>query len=301
MPNDQSQGNQGGAGNGNPTGQGVNLGTQNAGDQSQQNANLNQGQGGTGGGDKPWYEGLVKDPANLQAIQTKKWDGPEALVKSYRELETAFSQKGNTSQAPADPKDYVFTVPKEAEANYNKEFADGFKSWAHKAGLSKEQAAALHNEFVTYAQTQVGGQMQASTQALSETVTKAQASLEKAWGGSITPEFARNLEMSKRALTNLHPDLKQELVDVGAIVKSNGQEVIAKPAIFQALAKIGGQLYAEDTLFGQASRTSNPFDPKTVDHAAQNHLVKTDPARAKLLIRSLPVEAQRMWEHFLTQ
>lgn len=300
MPDPTSQTPPAGAPNGG-TPPGVNLGTPPAG--TPPNANgLQPGSNPPANGEtKPWYEGLVKDQANLQAIQTAKWNDLDATLTSYRNLQADYSRKGNTSQAPADPKDYVFTVPKEAEANYNKEFADGFKSWAHKAGLSKEQAAALHNEFVTYAQTQVGGQMQASTQALSETVTKAQASLEKAWGGSITPEFARNLEMSKRALTNLHPDLKQELVDVGAIVKSNGQDVIAKPAIFQALAKIGGQLYAEDTLFGQASRTSNPFDPKTADHAAQNHLVSTDPARAKLLIRTLPAEAQRMWEHFLSQ
>lgn len=250
-------------------------------------------------GSDPWYKAHVKDADNLKTIETKKWDGIEAVVKSYRELETAFSSKSApTSQAPADPKEYTFDVPTDMKDAYNPEFADGFKKWAHKAGISKEAAKTLHDEFVNFAKTGLSAQSTTATEALSKAVTTTKAELEKAWGQSITPAFAQNLEMAKRAATNLDPNLMQELRDIGAIVKVGNEEMIAKPAIFKALAKAGGQLFAEDTLYGSASTNANPFDPKTLDMKMQGHLIQTDPAKAKLLIRAAKQEG--IFGHFLT-
>lgn len=295
MPDPVSQGTPPAPVTGTPTG--VDLGTPTTGTPTPTTGTPTGSDPAGSGGAKPWYDGLVKDPDNLKAITTKKWDSPEALVKSYRELETAFSQKSAVSQAPSDPKDYAFNIPKELQAGYNAPFADAFRTAAHKAGLSKEQAAAVHDGVLAFAQENLQAQATGSREALSQQVVKAQAALEKSWGGSITPEFARNLEMAKRAIGNLDPNLRQELVDVGAIVVDGGRELIAKPAIFAALSKAGAALFAEDTLFGRASQTSNPFDAKTEDMKMQGHIVKTDPARARLLIAAAGLQNAPHWRH----
>lgn len=247
-----------------------------------------------------WYKALVKDADNLKTVETKKWGDLEAVVKSYRELETAFSSKGaGATQAPSDPKEYVFNVPPELKDGYNAQFADTFRAVAHKAGISKEAAAAIHDGVLAYAKDSLATQTQSSTEAISKAVTSTKTALEQAWGADVTPAFARNLEMAKRAASQLDPALMQELRDVGAIVKIGNDEMIAKPAIFKALAKVGGQLFAEDTLFGPAAQNANPFDPKTTDMAAQAHLVRTDLARAKLLIRAAGPKVEAMFRHVL--
>lgn len=299
MPDPVSQGTPPAPVTGTPTG--IDLGTPTTGTPTPTNGTPTGSDPVVVDGAKTWYSDLVKDPDNLKAIQTKKWDSPEAMVKSYRELEVAFSQKSAASQAPSDPKGYEFNIPKELQAGYNAPFADAFRASAHKAGLSKEQAAAVHDGVLHFAQQNLQAQADGSREALSQQVTKAQAALEKSWGGAITPEFSRNLEMAKRAIGNLDPDLRQELVDVGAIVVDGGRELIAKPAIFKALAKSGASMFAEDTLFGRASQNTNPFDPKTADPSMQSHIVKTDPARAKLLIRAAGLGNAFEWQHFLTK
>lgn len=278
---------------------GVGLGTQAAATGAAVDASKTGSEAATAASGDPWYKAHVKDADNLKTIETKKWDGVEAVVKSYRELETAFSSKSATaSQAPSDPKEYAFTVPTDIKDGYNQQFADTFRTVAHKAGLSKEQASAIHDGVLAYAKDSLTTQSTAATEATSTAITTTKADLEKAWGQSITPAFAQNLEMAKRAATNLDPNLMQELRDVGAIVKVGNEEMIAKPAIFKALAKAGGQLFAEDTLYGNAASNANPFDPKTLDMKMQGHLVQTDPAKAKLLIRAAKQEG--MWGHFLT-
>ncbi len=301
MPDATSQAAAAGAGNGN-TAAGIDLGTQAAATGTNAaTSSTGSGDAAAAAGTKPWYDGLVKDADNLRTIEAKKWDSPEAAIKSYRELETAFSQKGAANSAPSDPKDYKFEVPKELQAGYNAPFADAFRKASHNAKLSQEQAAAIHNDVLAFAQQNLQTQVDGSREALSQQVTKAQAALEKSWGGAVTPEFSRNLEMAKRAIGNLDPDLRQELVDTGAIVIDGGREVIAKPAIFKALAKSGAALYAEDTLFGRASQTANPFDPKTEDMKMQGHIAKTDPARAKLLIAAAGLQNAPHWAHMFSK
>jgi hypothetical protein len=274
------------------------LGTPPAGTPPPANGSPTGSEPPAGSGD-PWYKAHVKDADNLKTIETKKWDGVEAVVKSYRELETAFSQKGAASQAPADPKEYTFNVPDEMKSGYNQAFAEKFRAIAHKAGVSKEAAAAIHDGFLDYAKAELAAQSTKSSEDLQKTVTTAQAALEQAWGAQITPAFGRNVEMAKRAINNLDAGLKQELIDMGAIVKVGNDEMIAKPAIFKALAKAGGQLFAEDTLYGTATSGINPFDPKTENLGMQNQIVKTDPAKAKLLIRAAGLGNAPQWQHFL--
>jgi hypothetical protein len=299
MPDDTSQTTQVGADKGTQTG--VSLGTQTDGTQTQQTTTQTGSDGKSTTTSDPWYKAHVKDADNLKAIETAKWADVDAIIKSNREAQKLISQKGAAHHAPSDPKEYTFNVPEAMKGAYNQQFADGFRQWAHKAGLSKEQAAAVHDEFVKYAGTQLSTQQQSATEAIGSTVTKAKAALEKAWGADVTPAFTRSLEMAKRAISQLDPDLAQELRDVGAVVKVGNEEMIAKPALFKALAKVGGQLYAEDTLYGAAANANNPFDEKTMDMTMQGHLIKTDPAKAKLLIRAAGPKAIELYQHFLAQ
>lgn len=254
------------------------------------------GASGAGAGEgsaKPWYDGLVKDADNLKTIEAKKWDSPEAAIKSYRELETKMSQ-GVKSQAPADAKEYKFSVPKEMEANYNTEFADTFRAVAHKAGLSPEQAAAIHDGVLAYSSQSLTTQSAAAAKALDTKVIETKTDLENAWGNEQSPQFARNLEMSKRAISQLDPGMMDALKAAG-IVTENG--TITNAAIFKGLAKAGAQMFAEDTLYGAKSSNTNPFAKETEDMTAQAHLLKNKPEQAKLLIRASGREA--MWAHVL--
>lgn len=281
------------------TAAGVSLGTPAAAAQAAAAGSPTGSEAAAAASGDPWYKAHVKDADNLKTIETRKWDSVEAVVKSYRELETAYSSKGAASQAPSDPKEYIFNVPDALKGSYNQQFADGFRQWAHKAGISKEAAATLHDEFVNYAGAQFSAQQQSATESLSTTVAKAKGALEKAWGADTTPAFSRNLEMAKRAISQLDPELMDELRGMGAIVKVGNDEMIAKPALFKALAKAGGQLFAEDTLFGDAAKVANPFDPKTANMQMQGKIIREDPAKAKLLIRAAGAEAVKMYEHFL--
>lgn len=296
-----SQGNGSGApadgGQGEPSG--VTLGTpaegtQGAGAQGQQGS---PGAEGTQGS-KLWYDGLVKDADNLKTVEAKKWASPEDAIKSYRELETRLSQ-GQKAQAPSDPKEYAFTVPKEAEGSYSTEFADTYRNLAHKAGLSKEQAAAIHDGVLQFSQQSAKAAAEAQTAALTKSILETKTELEQVWGAEKSPEFNRNLEMSRRALSQLDPGLKGALEQSGIIVKTANGETITNAAIFKALAKVGATMFSEDSLYGSAAQNTNPFAKATENLKAQGDIFRTNPERAKLLIQSLPPAEQAKWAHVL--
>lgn len=246
-------------------------------------------------GSKAWYEGLVKDADNLKTIEAKKWGSPEEAIKSYRELETRLSQ-GQKTQAPADPKEYAFNVPDEIKDGYSNEFADTYRNLAHKAGLSKEQAAAIHDGVLQFSSQSAKAQAEAQQAQLTKAVLETKTALEQAWGAEKSPEFNRNIEMSKRAIAQLDPGLMDALKQSGIVTKDG---TITNAAVFKALAKAGATMFAEDSMFGAASQNKNPFAKETEDLNLQGQIFKQNPERAKLLIRSLPATEQMKWAHVL--
>jgi hypothetical protein len=246
-----------------------------------------------------WY-GTVED-ADLKGLAEQKgWKSPTDVLKSYKELETAFSSKGGTlAKPPAKPDEYKFNAPTDLpkESGYNDQFASWYKTAAHKAGLTQEAAAALHDEFVGFAKSSLEGAGSAQAEQFAQSVQSAERELTTDWGAKGTPTFDRNIEMAKRAIRMSDPKLMDALKQVGAIGDVNGQPVVMNATIVKAFAAMGAGMYAEDRLYGQPASDKNPFDDATTDLAMQGRLIKEDPDKAASLIHA--AGKGRMFSQFL--
>ena len=81
------------------------------------------------------------------------------------------------------------------------------------------------------------------------------------------------------------------MVASGAIKVVGGKEMVANAGAFEALAKIGGAMFAEDSMNSSPTVGNNPFDPKTENLTAQGKIIKENPERAKLLINAAGPQA----------
>lgn len=273
--------------------------------------NSDAGKGGKEGGDNnsgagdqnanTWLAAL--NEGNRKLAETKNWKDPNAQLDSYRELEREYSRvksskdgqakgsedNGNQPKIPQSATDYEFKLPAEfpSEGFYDKKFADTFKSWAHKARLSTEQAQSLHDMYVSNMAELVKSGQDKSSADFNTSVQNAFNDLSKSWGSPDTPGFKRSVELARRAMTNLDPGLKDALKARGVIATdAKGQEVVVDSTIIKALAKAGGRLFAEDELYGAAAAGDNPFDPSKPNLAKQGELIKSQPELAKTLIEA---------------
>lgn len=276
--------NGGNAGAGNTGNSDGNAGSGNAGNAG--GASHSQSNGSPGGdGSASWYSTALKDQANQEYAKNKGWTDLDAAMKSYRELETKFSQRSEGPKAPESPDKYQFKVPTDLpkEAQYNTEFAGWFKNAAHKAGMSQDQAAGLHDAFVEYAKSAGGKSSEAAGQSLQKSVVDAKSMLTGEWGAMEGPAFSRNLDLAQRAMRQLGLDAEK----MGAATKTpDGKFLVTNGEFFTAMAKVGAGMYAEDSLFGSVDTATNPFDPKTENVAMQGRIVREDRDKAKLLVQA---------------
>jgi hypothetical protein len=282
---------------------------------SQNNQNQNggndngsgNGSGGNGNG-AGFFQALNAD--NLGYVQQKGWRDPNAVMQSYRDLERLNTSKLQEFAAPANPSDYKFSLPQgiPAEGFYDGEFAEKFKSWAHAAQAPMKVAQSIHDQFVTYSYGVLQEAQKEEAAALNGRIEKAHTDLTKEWGSPEAPAFQRNVEMARRAMANLDPELKSALKEVGVLVeqkddKGKLHEVVTNATIVKALAKAGASLYAEDKVFGSRPQGENPFDPKLARSpeamTRQGQLIKEDPELAATLIKAAGVEKD--WGHFLNR
>jgi hypothetical protein len=234
-------------------------------------------------------------------VESKNWKGVGDAVKAYKELETKFSST-RPAEAPQAVTEYDAVISKPDDADklgYNDEFAKWLKDTGFKHKVSKDQLKGLHDDFVTWARSQASNVSEVKQAQTNERVGKAAQSLQEMWGAPNNPKFTRSLDMSMRAINNIAPGLKDALVEVGAIVKVGDKEMVAHPVIIDAFAKVGAAMYAEDTLYGAAAVSSNPFDPKTLDLTKQGQIIRQDKAKAASLIRALSPEAQGRYADLL--
>ncbi len=295
MANGPEQNGANGAGNQSGNTEGVGLGTQSA--NGGNGAPLaNNGSGGNGGGATAnWYAGLDTD--NQAYIKTKGWDKPDKspadVIKSYRELETAFGQRSSPN-VPKTPSEYNFTKPTKLPDSvaYSAEMVGKFAQTAHKMGVSQEAASALHDFWLDAVSKGVDGAGESYAEQIVEDVRGAQTSLREAWGPEDSPAFKRNVELADRAVRLLDPGLRDALKEVGVIRTVDGRDVVANATIVKALAKVGNMSYAEDALHATPATDSNPFERGAKENVAmQGRLVTSDPEKAALLIRAAGREA----------
>lgn len=282
-----------------------------------QNAGNDAGGGApdnSSGGNAPVSSGFAQalNADNLGYAQKKGWklDDPNVVLTSYRELEKHNSTKLAEFAPPTNPTEYKFTAPDgvPSEGFINPELESTFRQWAHKAKVPAGMASDLYDSFVKHSYTTYMDAQKTRNTQVAETVTKAHDELIKAWGAKETPAFKQNVEMSRRAMTNLDPELKASLKSLGILADytddaGKTEEVVTNATIFKALAKAGASLYAEDRVFGARPQGENPFDAnesrKPGAMQRQGEILRNDPELAKTLIKA--AGAEKDWAHWLNK
>lgn len=251
---------------------------------------------GSNSGNADWVAGLqVED--NRTLVEAKQWKSADDAIRSYRELETDVNKalKVPEADAPAEEWNAFYgklgrpesadkyelklnteTVPEGFP--YDEKSAIEFRTWAHEAGLTPAQAQTLHDKFVGYQ----AGSFTASREALAKAEGDTHREIVMQWGDPDTDGYKQNLEYTSRAIGQL--GLKDELTRLGAL---SADGAVLSPKIAFALSKVGKEMYGEDTTVLNAGGTvSNPFSAEHENLTQQGQLIRSDPSKAKSLIRA---------------
>lgn len=292
--------NEGGAGNvgagdeqaggaGDPPGTGENIG--------KEGADLS-------GGDP--FAALSDDAATRDWLKAQNLSDAKAIAKKAHEQEkligstlrppaedasdeekAAFADKALAAIRPKDASAYAFDVPKDLPADlpYDDTAASSFKEAALDAGLTKGQAAKLHDWFVGYQTSSYKQAVEGAPEQLAQVAAAQRQQIEKVWGPLDGNSAKANAEFADRTLAVAPPELVQEFVKAGMI--GNNKEVLNANFAFW-LADVGAALYKEaDVLKGDANIIGNPFaEGQHFNLTAAMQLYKADKDRAFDLIRA---------------
>jgi len=186
------------------------------------------------------------EPADRSFVETKGWRSPGDVLQSYRHLERLVG--GNTVRLPGaeatpeevtafwsqlgrpdSPDQYDIPAPQDMEA-YSVELADWFRAAAHECHMPAEMARRFHDKYVEKfisETSQLNAELAAEQQ-------RATAELQAAWG----PSYDRKRALADRALRALGGERLIEELRVSGLS--------ASPALAEAFAAAGEQLYSED-------------------------------------------------------
>lgn len=239
---------------------------------------------------------------NRALVEAKKWAGEDGsidlnkITESYRNLETHASKalflpgENATKEdwdkfysklgRPEKADGYELKLNREAIPEnfpYDEQGAIEFRSWAHEAGLTPAQAQVLHDKFVGHQAGSYSSMIEQQTQRENE----AHRAITAEWGGPEGEAYKTNVELMSRAVNQL--GLKDALV-AGKLISADGAVLDAKVA--KAFAKVGKELYAEDTMATNATGAlNNPFsDGANFNLTRQGEAIRSDPRKAKALI-----------------
>lgn len=254
--------------------------------------------GSTAAATNDWTAAL--DEETRATAAAKGWKSPADAAKAYLHSQRSFSElqqkalvpPGDDAKPeeldafyaklgrPEKPDGYEFKLPEGLPEAfpYDATMADKFKNWAHQAGIPSKQAQTLHDQYVK----DIAAQMTAAQEAQAKVIEQSHEALVKAWGDPSSETYKRNQELANRALRQQGgSELIGELKSLGAL-GPNGE--VKTPRLAQMLAKVGQELYAEDTLYAGPGNEPNPFSPKAENLTKQGEILRNDPARARVLI-----------------
>ncbi|OYR25867.1 hypothetical protein [Brucella pseudogrignonensis] len=251
---------------------------------------------GSNGGNENWVAGLqIED--NRTLVEAKQWKSADDAIKSYRDLEAhaskALKVPGADATAedwnafygklgrPESPDKYELKLNTEAvpqDFPYDEKSAIEFRTWAHEAGLTPQQAQSLHDKFVG----QQAGVFSSTLEQQAKAEGDAHRAITSQWGDPDTDGYKHNLEYTSRAISQL--GLKDSLVKGGIL---SPQGAVLDPNVAFALAKVGKEMYGEDSTATNASGSlNNPFSSENFNLTQQGKLIRDDPSKAKSLIRA---------------
>lgn len=186
---------------------------------------------------------------------------------------------------PEQPDAYEFAVPENLPENlpYDGERAAKFKAVAHGLGLTKDQAAKLHDWFVGETVGDFNSMGHQQAQALEQRAAAATEALVKAWGPLDGPTARANMELGNRLLDEAGGQpLVDRLVQLGVMTEDR---VILDPVLAPLFANIGVALYREgEMLTGDPAHIGNPFADGSDNMTEQMRIAKADPELAARLI-----------------
>lgn len=151
----------------------------------------NPAQGNTDGGVDPgagqsatsFIDSLPEDLRGSE--QLKGFDSIETLARSHLELAQAKAElEGKVPQIPEKATDYEVQIPEGVVTN--EAMLEGFKTWAHEAKLSKEQAAMLGAKYLEFEQQEINRLLAAEKAAQEKTL----ADLKAEWGAEFDAKYA---------------------------------------------------------------------------------------------------------------
>lgn len=231
---------------------------------------------------RTWLEKRgVKDIQSLAklAFEQDKFTGGAIKVPGKdatpEEREAFYNRLGRPEKADG----YDFKPPAELPEDipYDGERAKAFASKAHTLGLTKDQAAALHDWYV---KDYVDAYQSMDQDKSQQTVAQAQEEtkkLEKLWGPLDGQQMKTQLAYADRALRDVGgSEVLAEFQRVG-LVGSEGNMILSAP-IAAMMAKFGAAVYKEDdVLRGNPAMLNNPFEEGAhFNVTAQMRLVKQD-------------------------
>lgn len=251
---------------------------------------------GSNGDNVNWVAGL-REEDNRTLVEAKQWKSADDAIKSYRDLEAHSSKALHVPGADATAEDWnafygklgrpespdMYELKLNTEAvpqdfPYDEKSAIEFRTWAHEAGLTPQQAQYLHDKFVG----QQAGVFTSTLEQRGKAEGDAHRAITAQWGDPDTDGYKHNLEYTSRAISQL--GLKDSLVK-GGILSPQGS--VLDPNVAFALAKVGKEMYSEDTTLLNANGTvNNPFSAETLNLTKQGQLIRSDPAKAASLIRA---------------
>lgn len=161
---------------------------------------------------------------------------------------------------PATADEYKFKVPEKLPENlpYDGERAKEFASVAHKAGLTKDQAQAIHDWATENA---VGDFNTADAARKEQLVSTAKAETEKLikmWGPMDSSTFKANIAFADKVLAEADPEVVDALKERGFIGEEGS--VVLHAGLAKLFSKLGQAIFKEDgVLRGTADRIDNPF------------------------------------------
>lgn len=251
---------------------------------------------GSKGSGNDWVAGLAT-AENRTLVEAKKWGSMDDVLTGYRNLEThsskALTVPGEHATAddwskfygrlgrPETADKYEIKVDRStlpADMPYDEALAVNSRNWFHEAGLNSKQAQTLHDKWVgSFAE-----QFTAQQTAIRTEQETAHRELVAKWGDKDSDGYKREVELMSRAARNL--GLAEDLAKGGLLTADGG---VRSSKLAFALAKVGKELFSEDSFAtGDGGVLSNPFAKDTLNLTEQGKLVRSDPNKARALIRA---------------
>jgi len=188
---------------------------------------------------------------------------------------------------PDKPEGYEFKVPTDLPEGlpYDAERATKLKTDLHGLGLTKDQAAAVHDMYINEV---VGGASGAAEKQAADNLAaaeKATDALVKRWGPLDGDTAKANFELADHVFNGV-PGGQEFLTELTAKGFVGEGKVVKSEAIAVFLSNIGAALFMEDgVLRGNPTTVGNPFvDGEGENVTEQMRLAKSDPDRARSLI-----------------